>query len=231
MRLVQHVGFPVHDRPALVLAQAVISSVNLAFVRSILKRIIDLSVAVVCLVVFSPVLAAAAVAIRITSGAPVLFRQTRPGLHGRPFTIFKFRTMANVRDSNGDLLPDAQRLTRVGRFLRASSLDEFPQLINVIRGELSLVGPRPLLTEYLDRYTPEQARRHEVLPGITGWAQVNGRNAVEWEERLRLDVWYVDHWSLWLDFRILFSTMKSVLRRRGISYPGHETMPPFRGSR
>lgn len=174
-----------------------------------------------------PMLLVIAAAIRLTLGSPVLFTQSRPGLHGRPFNLRKFRTMRDVRDPTGRLLSDGERLTRLGCFLRASSMDELPELWNVLVGEMSLVGPRPLLMEYLPHYTPEQMRRHEVKPGITGWAQVNGRNAASWEERLRLDVWYVDHWSLWLDLRILLRTVWTVLRREGISAAGHATMPRF----
>jgi lipopolysaccharide/colanic/teichoic acid biosynthesis glycosyltransferase len=163
-------------------------------------------------------------------GPPVFFRQLRPGLHGRPFRVVKFRTMADARDARGGLLPDAARLTAVGRVLRATSLDELPQLWNVLRGELSLVGPRPLLMQYLPRYSPEQARRHDVLPGVTGWAQVHGRNALSWEDKFALDVWYVDHWSPWLDLRILAATLLHVARREGISQPGHATMPEFLGT-
>ncbi len=164
-------------------------------------------------------------------GAPVLFRQTRPGLRGKPFIMYKFRTMTDERDPQGNLLPDEQRLTRLGRFLRSTSLDELPELINVLKGDMSLVGPRPLLMKYLDRYTPEQFRRHEVKPGITGWAQVNGRNALTWEEKFKLDVWYVDNWNLWLDFKILLMTLVKVFRREGIGHGSQATMPEFRGQR
>lgn len=194
------------------------------------KRLFDLALAGLGLVILSPVLLLLALLVRIVHGSPVLFTQTRPGFQGRPFRIYKFRTMTNARDENGQLLPDAHRLTRLGRFLRASSLDELPELFNVLRGEMSLVGPRPLLMQYLERYTPEQARRHQVLPGITGWAQVNGRNALTWEEKFRLDVWYVDHWSLWLDVKILLLTLWKVLKREGISQPGHATAEEFMGS-
>jgi lipopolysaccharide/colanic/teichoic acid biosynthesis glycosyltransferase len=170
-----------------------------------------------------------AILVRMVHGAPVLFRQMRPGYHGKPFYIYKFRTMSDARDGRGSLLPDAQRLTRLGRFLRSTSLDELPELFNVLRGEMSLVGPRPLLMQYLDRYTPEQARRHDVLPGITGWAQVNGRNALTWEDKFRLDVWYVDHWSPGLDLRIILITLGKVLKREGISQPGHATAEEFMG--
>jgi lipopolysaccharide/colanic/teichoic acid biosynthesis glycosyltransferase len=162
-------------------------------------------------------------------GRPVLFRQRRPGRFQKPFELLKFRTMADARDSNGKLLPDADRLTRVGRLLRATSVDELPQLWNVLRGDMSLVGPRPLLMEYLPRYTPEQRRRHEVLPGITGWAQINGRNAIDWEEKFSMDTWYVDHWSLWLDVKILCGTALRVLKREGISSQDCSTMPEFMG--
>ncbi len=168
--------------------------------------------------------------IRRKLGSPVLFRQVRPGLHGKPFTMVKFRTMTDERGPDGALLPDAQRLTPFGRFLRASSLDELPELWNVLRGEMSLVGPRPLLMEYLPIYTPEQARRHEVRPGITGWAQVNGRNAISWTDKFALDVWYVDHRSLWLDVQILWRTVRKVLLRDGISAEGVATMSKFTGS-
>ena len=198
--------------------------------RLAIKEALDRSAAACGLLIFSPVLALVAAAIRISLGSPVLFVQERPGRAGRVFRTVKFRTMRESRSLDGAPLPDAERLTALGRFLRASSLDELPQLWNVLRGELSLVGPRPLLVQYLDRYSPEQARRHEVLPGITGWAQVNGRNALGWEEKLALDVWYVDHWSLALDGRILLSTLGQVLRRQGISRDGHATMPEFMGS-
>jgi len=194
------------------------------------KRIFDILVAGVGLVLCSPLLAVLALLVWVFQGRPVLFRQVRPGYKGRPFTIYKFRTMNERRDAGGNLLPDAERLTPFGRFLRSTSLDDLPQLINVLRGEMSLVGPRPLLMQYLERYSPEQMRRHDVLPGITGWAQVNGRNALSWEEKFRLDVWYVDHWSFWLDLKILFLTLWKVLKREGISQPGHVTMEEFKGN-
>jgi lipopolysaccharide/colanic/teichoic acid biosynthesis glycosyltransferase len=194
------------------------------------KRAFDMVVAAIVLVVTSPLLALVAVAVRLRLGRPVLFRQVRPGLDGAPFTVLKFRTMTDRRDANGDLLPDDARLTRFGRLLRSTSIDELPELVNVWRGEMSLVGPRPLLTDYLDRYTREQARRHDVRPGITGWAQVNGRNASTWPERLAQDVWYVDHRSFWLDLRILAKTVGAVVRREGISAAGQATMEPFRGT-
>jgi lipopolysaccharide/colanic/teichoic acid biosynthesis glycosyltransferase len=168
--------------------------------------------------------------VRLKLGSPVLFCQQRPGLHGRPFMLLKFRTMTDARDAQGNLLPDAERLTAFGRFLRSTSLDELPELINVLRGEMSLVGPRPLLMEYLDRYTPEQLRRHESLPGITGWAQINGRNAIEWSQKFALDVWYVERQSLWLDLKIMLLTVWKIARREGISQPGHATMEEFWGT-
>jgi len=168
--------------------------------------------------------------IRLALGRPVLFRQTRIGLCEKPFTFFKFRTMTDARDASGALLPDEQRLTAFGRFLRATSLDELPQLWNVLRGDMSLVGPRPLLPQYVSRYNAHQRRRHEVKPGITGWAQINGRNAITWEEKFDLDVWYVDHQSLWLDLKILWLTMLKVVRRDGISQSGYATMPEFMGT-
>ncbi len=195
-----------------------------------LKRIIDLAASSLAILLLSPLLLVLAVTVRLCLGSPVLFRQRRPGLHGRPFTLYKFRTMADARDDHGCLLPDAQRLTRLGRFLRATSLDELPELFNVLKGDMSLVGPRPLLMEYLDRYTPEQARRHAVRPGITGLAQVSGRNALTWEEKFALDVWYVDHVSLWLDLKIIALTVWKILKREGISQPGHATMEEFRGT-
>jgi sugar transferase EpsL len=199
--------------------------------QATLKRTIDLVSSCLGLMILSPVLAALALAIRVTLGAPVVFRQSRPGLNGKPFAMIKFRTMRDLRDADGKPLSDEERLTRLGRFLRSTSLDELPELVNVLRGEMSLVGPRPLLLQYLNRYTAEQTRRHEVKPGITGWAQVNGRNAIGWEERFRLDVWYVDHWSLGLDLYILWLTLLKVLQRHGISAEGHATMPEFQGLR
>ena len=196
-----------------------------------LKVGFDRLAAALWLILSLPLWLAVAVGVRCSMGAPVFFRQVRPGYQGRPFTLFKFRTMLDLRDRNGTLLPDAHRLTRVGRWLRSVSIDELPQLLNVLRGEMSLVGPRPLLMQYLDRYTPEQARRHEALPGITGWAQVNGRNSISWEEKLAFDTWYVDHWSLLLDARILARTLRNVILRRGISNQDHATMPEFLGGR
>jgi sugar transferase EpsL len=193
------------------------------------KRLFDMLLVVPGLVVISPILTLVAVIVWIWIGRPVIFRQRRAGQAGRPFTYYKFRTMTVKQDSNGELLPDEQRLTPMGRFLRSLSLDELPSLVNVIRGEMSLVGPRPLYIKYLERYSPEQARRLEVLPGITGLAQISGRNALAWDERFRLDVWYIDHWSVWLDLKILLITFWKVLRREAISQPGHATAEEFRG--
>jgi lipopolysaccharide/colanic/teichoic acid biosynthesis glycosyltransferase len=195
----------------------------------ILKRAIDITGALIGLACLSPIIAVTAVAIRITMGGPVFFRQQRPGLGGRPFTMIKFRTMANAHDASGEPLPDGQRLTRTGRVLRATSLDELPELWNVLVGDMSLVGPRPLLTSYLERYSPEQARRHDVKPGVTGWAQINGRNAISWDEKFALDLWYVDHRSTWLDLRILFATVAQVIWRKGINSAEAATMPEFLG--
>jgi lipopolysaccharide/colanic/teichoic acid biosynthesis glycosyltransferase len=193
------------------------------------KRTVDLVAGSVALVVFSPVMAIIYPVIRLSMGTPVVYRQARPGLGGRIFVLYKFRTMTEALDGSGLRQSDERRLTRTGRFLRRTSLDELPELWNVLRGEMSLVGPRPLLVEYLPLYTSEQARRHEVRPGITGLAQVSGRNALSWEDRFRLDVWYVDNWSLGLDFRILVRTIFKVLKREGISGAGRETMEPFCG--
>lgn len=196
-----------------------------------IKRFIDI---IACLVALPLVLAVSifiALGVHLMMGRPVLFRQKRAGLDGRIFELWKFRTMTDERDEAGRLLPDEMRLTWLGKLLRSTSLDELPQVWNVIKGDMSVVGPRPLLPEYLDRYTPEQARRHEVRPGITGWAQVNGRNDTKWEERLRQDVWYVDNWSLWLDFKILWMTVVKVLKREGVSKEGHATMPEFMGTK
>lgn len=191
------------------------------------KRVLDLVLAILALILLSPLLAFVAILVRLMLGSPVLFRQLRPGLQGRPFTIYKFRTMTDACDASGNLLPDADRLTPFSCFLRSSSLDELPELINILRGEMSWVGPRPLLMQYLERYTPEQMRRHETRPGVTGWAQINGRNAISWERRFELDVWYVDHLSLWLDLRIMALTVWTVLKREGINQPGHATIEEF----
>lgn len=195
-----------------------------------IKRLFDLLAALAALLILFPVLLALIVLIRIKLGSPVFFTQVRPGQHGKPFRMIKFRTMTDERGSDGQLLPDAVRLTSFGRFLRSSSLDELPELWNVLMGDMSLVGPRPLLMEYLPLYSPEQARRHEARPGVTGWAQVNGRNAISWEQKFKLDVWYVDNQSLWLDIKILFLTVKKVLVRDGISAAGEATMSKFTGS-
>lgn len=196
-----------------------------------MKRLFDLIASAFGLLILAVPLAVLAWLVRRKLGSPVFFSQVRPGLHGKPFRMVKFRTMTDARDTSGSLLPDAQRLTSFGRFLRASSLDELPELWNVLRGEMSLVGPRPLLMEYLPLYSPEQARRHEVRPGITGWAQVNGRNAISWEDKFKLDVWYVDNSSLLLDIKILWLTVKKVLVRDGISAAGEATMPKFQGDK
>lgn len=196
-----------------------------------LKRVFDLITSLVVLIILSPIVLITAILVRCKLGSPVLFKQQRPGLHGKPFYLYKFRTMTDERDENGELLPDHVRLTPFGQFLRKYSLDELPQLFNVLKGDISLVGPRPLLMEYLELYTPEQARRHEVKPGITGWAQVNGRNAISWEEKFELDVWYVDNQSFWLDLKILFLTVLKVLKSEGISQQGHVTMEKFTGTK
>jgi lipopolysaccharide/colanic/teichoic acid biosynthesis glycosyltransferase len=193
------------------------------------KRTLDLVVGLVALVVSAPVMLVIAVLIWRKEGRPVLYRPTRTGLGERPFTMYKFRTMTEERDDQGRVRQDGERLTRFGAFLRATSLDELPQLLNVVSGEMSLVGPRPLLPQYVGRYSPEQRRRHDARPGLTGWAQVNGRNALSWEERFRLDVWYVDHMSLWLDLRIIAATVLRIARRQGITHPGHASMPEFLG--
>jgi lipopolysaccharide/colanic/teichoic acid biosynthesis glycosyltransferase len=198
--------------------------------RSFGKRLLDFILAAIALMLLAPALAVIALLVRVKLGSPVLFRQQRPGLHGRPFTLLKFRTMSDARDEEGRLLPDADRLTGLGQALRNASLDELPELINVLRGEMSLVGPRPLLMQYLERYSPEQMRRHEVRPGITGWAQVRGRNALSWDEKFSLDVRYVDHLSFSLDVKILLLTVKMVWRREGVSAKGYATMPEFKGS-
>jgi len=192
-----------------------------------MKRTFDIINVLVGLLLIWPLILLLALLVRFKHGSPVFFCQIRPGLHGQPFKMYKFRTMTDERDAVGSLLPDEQRLTRFGQFLRNTSLDELPELINVLKGEMSLVGPRPLLMEYLPLYSPAQTRRHEVHPGITGWAQVNGRNAISWDEKFKLDVWYVDHQSFWLDMKILFLTVKKVLARDGISAEGEATMPKF----
>lgn len=195
-----------------------------------LKWIADRGVAAIALAILSPVLLVVAIAIYIRMGSPVVFAQPRPGKNGRIFIFYKFRTMTSDRDSEGNLLPDEQRLTAFGQFLRQTSLDELPQLWNVLKGDMSVVGPRPLMVEYLTRYSPEQARRHDVKPGITGWAQINGRNIITWEEKFKLDVWYVEHWNLWLDWQILLQTVWKVLQKEGISQANHATVEDFMGS-
>ena len=204
-------------------------SANKKLQKSI-KWIADRLISAIALLVLSPILLIVAIAIYIRMGKSVIFAQPRPGKDGRIFTFYKFRTMTDERDPNGNLLPDGQRLTALGQFLRQTSLDELPQLWNVLRGDMSFVGPRPLMVEYLERYSPEQARRHEVLPGITGWSQINGRNAIAWQEKFELDVWYVDRWSLWLDVKIFFLTVWKVLRQEGITQSGHATIEDFMGN-
>ena len=193
------------------------------------KRIFDLLTTSLGLIVTLPVLIVISLLVWIFLGTPVLFRQPRPGYKGKPFITYKFRTMTDRCGPDGKLLPDAKRLTPFGRFLRSTSLDDLPQMLNVLRGEMSLVGPRPLLMQYLNRYTPEQMRRHDVLPGLTGWAQIHGRNALDWDEKFELDVWYVDHRTFWLDIKILFMTVGKVLKREGISQPGQVTAEEFKG--
>lgn len=196
-----------------------------------IKRALDILGAAIGLIVFSPILLVVALMIRREMGSPVLFRQTRSGLHGKPFQMVKFRTMRNATDAEGKPLPDAERLTKLGQFLRSSSLDELPELWNVLKGEMSLVGPRPLLMEYLPLYSKEQARRHEVRPGVSGWAQVNGRNAISWDEKFALDVWYVDNRSFLLDLKVIWLTIRKVIKRDGISAAGDATMPKFTGGK
>ena len=196
----------------------------------IVKRLLDIILASLILIVLSPLMLIISILVAIQHGFPILFRQKRPGLNGEIFTIYKFRTMRDLFDKQGNPLPDSQRLTKLGRFLRSTSLDELPELFNIIKGEMSLVGPRPLLIAYLPLYNKEQARRHEVLPGLTGWAQVHGRNVLTWEEKFELDVWYVDHWTLWLDIKVIGMTIIKVLRREGISQPGQATAELFKGN-
>lgn len=200
------------------------------FCYRVLKGIADLFAALLALLLLSPLLLVVVVVLRWRLGSPVFFRQQRPGYRGKPFWLLKFRTMSNARDCNGALLPDAQRLTPFGYWLRATSIDELPELINILRGEMSFIGPRPLLMEYLPLYSPQQARRHDVKPGFSGWAQINGRNAISWEEKFCLDVWYVDHQSFSLDLRIFLRTIWKVIRREGISAAGEATILPFTGS-
>jgi sugar transferase EpsL len=193
------------------------------------KRAFDLVFALLALIILSPVLLLTALLVRIFLGSPILFKQQRPGYKGRPFFVYKFRSMTNRLSRDGSLLPDAERLTRFGRFLRSFSLDELPELFNILRGDMSFVGPRPLLMEYLPLYSPEQMRRHDATPGLTGWAQVNGRNALDWPSRFRMDVWYVDNWSFWLDIKIILMTVWKVISREGINQEGQSTVEYFKG--
>ena len=193
------------------------------------KRMLDIAFTLPALILLAPVICALTLLVRLKLGSPAFFRQKRPGLFGRPFVLYKFRTMTDERDARGQLLPDSARLTRFGSLMRATSLDELPELINVLKGEMSLVGPRPLLMEYLPRYSAEQARRHDVKPGLTGWAQINGRNAVDWNRKFDLDLWYVDHQSLWVDLKIIGLTVWKILKREGISQPGEATAQEFTG--
>ncbi|VEF49587.1 phosphotransferase [Bacillus freudenreichii] len=195
-----------------------------------MKVFFDITCSIIVLIILSPVIIITAILVRMKLGSPIIFKQQRPGLHGKPFFVYKFRTMTNERGEYGELLPDHIRLTKFGRFLRKLSLDELPQLFNVLKGDISLVGPRPLLMEYLELYTPEQARRHDVRPGITGWAQVNGRNAITWEEKFKLDVWYVDNRTFWLDLKIISLTVLKVFKSEGINQAENVTMEKFTGT-
>lgn len=208
---------------------SILFQIRFRLAMKLTKRLLDLLVSISCLVLGAPVLLILGILIRIKLGAPILFKQERPGLNGQPFIMYKFRTMTDDRDDEGNLLSDEERFTKFGKFIRSTSLDELPELFNVLKGDMSLVGPRPLLMRYLTRYSPEQARRHEVQPGITGWAQVNGRNAISWKKKFELDVWYVDNYNLILDIKILFLTVKKVLIREGISQADHPTMSEFYG--
>jgi len=203
---------------------------TITFYTKVGKRLFDIALTLPGFLAISPVLIIVAILVKFRMGSPVLFLQQRPGMNGAPFNIFKFRTMNNERDEEGNLLPDQQRLKNLGRFLRSTSLDELPELLNVLKGDLSLVGPRPLLMQYLDRYTPEQARRHEAKPGVTGWAQVNGRNGLSWEEKFALDAWYVDNHSFRLDIKIIFLTILKTLKREGVNQPGQATAEEFMGT-
>ena len=194
------------------------------------KRLLDLSIALISLIVLSPVLILLGILVAVFLGRPIFFHQMRPGLHGKIFKLYKFRTMNENTDENNHLLPDEERLTKFGRFLRTTSLDELPELFNILKGDMSIVGPRPLLISYLPLYNPHQMRRHDVLPGLTGWAQINGRNTLTWEEKFDLDVWYVDHWTYWLDLKIIALTIIKVIKREGISQPGQATSEPFKGT-
>jgi len=195
-----------------------------------IKRVMDIILSMIILLVFSPLMLIVGVVILLSQGRPILFFHERPGKDGQPFRLIKFRSMRNLKDKKGKLLPDGERITRFGNFIRKTSIDELPEFCNVLRGEMSLVGPRPLLMKYLERYSAQQYRRHEVLPGITGWAQVNGRNAISWDEKFKLDIWYIDHWSIWLDIKILFLTIWKVVTGEGISQPGRATMDEFMGN-
>ncbi|MGB6681859.1 MAG: sugar transferase [Candidatus Bathyarchaeia archaeon] len=199
-------------------------------IQLIFKRIFDIFFCLFGFVFLSPLFLIVSLVVKLDSRGPILFKHSRPGKNVKIFNLYKFRTMKELRDESGNLLPDEKRLTKVGRLLRRLSLDELPELWNVLKGDMSIIGPRPFVIQYLDRYTPEQARRHEVIPGITGWAQVNGRNAITWEEKFKHDVWYVDHWSLWLDVKIIFMTFKNVLKGEGINQPGFATAEEFMGS-
>lgn len=206
---------------------------RLAIVKRIsrlVKSVCDRLFAAIALVLFSPFILFVTIAISLRMGTPIVFTQPRPGKDGKIFTFYKFRTMTNDRDADGNLLSDEKRLTAIGQFLRKTSLDELPQLLNVLKGDMSFVGPRPLMVEYLERYSPEQARRHDVMPGITGWAQINGRNTISWQEKFKLDVWYVNNWSLWLDLKILFLTVSKVVKKEGISQANHVTVEDFMGN-
>ena len=200
---------------------------DMRFYRHIGKRVLDIVIVIPSLILIGPITCVVAFMLRLKIGRPVLFKQLRPGLYGKPFRVNKFRTMLDLRDEKGDLLPDAERLTSFGKILRSTSMDELPEILNIIKGEMSLVGPRPLLMQYLDRYTPEQSRRHEVKPGITGWAQINGRNAITWEQKFKYDIWYVDHLSFNLDLKIIIMTIWKILKREGISQPDHVTAKEF----
>jgi len=195
-----------------------------------IKRILDFVLSIIIMLVCLPVMLIVGLIIFLTEGKPIFFFHERPGKDGQPFKLIKFRSMRNARDAEGNLLPDGERITNFGNFIRKTSIDELPELINVLRGEMSLVGPRPLLMQYVDRYSPQQFRRHEVLPGITGWAQVNGRNAISWNEKFMLDIWYIDHWSVWLDIKILLLTVWKVISGEGISQAGRATMDEFMGN-
>lgn len=195
-----------------------------------IKRTLELAFSILLIVALIPVYLIVSILIHIKLGSPILFKQKRPGKDGKIFTMYKFRTMTNKKDKEGNLLPDYERLTKFGNYLRKKSLDELPELFNILKGDMSFVGPRPLLVKYLERYNDEQKRRHELKPGLTGWAQINGRNSISWEEKFKLDVWYVDHWSLWLDIKIIFLTIIKVLQNEGISQEGHVTMEEFKGN-